>query len=444
LGIILFEMLTGHVPHQAETPLATVMKRISEPLPSPRSFNPDISPAVEAVLLKALATDPAQRFDSGQALVQALQHAFADKLAAPPVDVVNSKTILSAPKPPLTTPAATPATPLSTQKFGGALAVSTIILPTLVSLCGLGGALMSLKDLVNGQSIAIYGFSGMILTGLSSMALIGLAYKRQLNWLWPMVGIICWLIGSTIFGWGFTTMFNVGTRTFAENFSFTALFCFVPGGILGLLGLLFYGYAYRRGGQIQKLTQSQAILSTKRAGGRADMLQRAADYRARIANQLKQAKGSPLFDSLAPMVAKLTEWDNHLRQLVNQLNNFEANPVIQRDLREAPAAISRYQAQLRAESNPQVRAQIQETLAGYQKQQQQLDALVTMMRRTELEIDETLAEIGAIYSRLQLLDAKEVDSNRAKRLSADMEEQSNRLSDLLKAMDEVYDTSAYY
>jgi chromosome segregation ATPase len=138
---------------------------------------------------------------------------------------------------------------------------------------------------------------------------------------------------------------------------------------------------------------------------------------------------------------KLDQWENHLRQLVNRLNDFEANRVIQRDIREVPAAITRLQAQLGSETNPQVRAQMEETLAGYQEHQRQLDSLVMVMRRTELEIDETLAEIGVIYSRLQLLEAKEIDSNRASRLSADIEEQTDRLSDLLSAMDEVYESS---
>lgn len=66
LGIMLFEMLTGQVPHKAETPLATVVKRINEPLPLPRSFNPDIPPAVEHVLLKALAKEPAERYNHAE------------------------------------------------------------------------------------------------------------------------------------------------------------------------------------------------------------------------------------------------------------------------------------------------------------------------------------------------------------------------------------------
>ncbi len=79
LGIMLFEMLTGQVPHKAETPIATVMKRINEPLPLPRSLNPDIPEAVERVLLKTLAVDPDRRFDSAGEMAAALEAAYGDR-----------------------------------------------------------------------------------------------------------------------------------------------------------------------------------------------------------------------------------------------------------------------------------------------------------------------------------------------------------------------------
>jgi len=79
LGIILFEMLTGQVPHKAETPIGTVMKRINEPLPMPRSLNPNMPEAVERVILKALAVDPGHRFSSAGEMTQALKAAFGDQ-----------------------------------------------------------------------------------------------------------------------------------------------------------------------------------------------------------------------------------------------------------------------------------------------------------------------------------------------------------------------------
>ena len=75
LGIILFEMFTGQIPHNAETPFAIVLKRMSEPLPLPRAINPNISKAAERVILKALAREPDDRFVNAEAMAEALQQA---------------------------------------------------------------------------------------------------------------------------------------------------------------------------------------------------------------------------------------------------------------------------------------------------------------------------------------------------------------------------------
>src|SRR5262245_15777465 len=54
LGIVLFEMLTGVVPFDSPTPTAIVVKQVNDPPPPPRMLNPNISPAVESVTLRAL------------------------------------------------------------------------------------------------------------------------------------------------------------------------------------------------------------------------------------------------------------------------------------------------------------------------------------------------------------------------------------------------------
>jgi len=75
LGIVFYEMLTQRTPFDADTPLAILMKHIHDPLPLPRQINPDIPEPFERIVLKALAKDPASRYQSAEAMAQALRAA---------------------------------------------------------------------------------------------------------------------------------------------------------------------------------------------------------------------------------------------------------------------------------------------------------------------------------------------------------------------------------
>jgi formylglycine-generating enzyme required for sulfatase activity/predicted Ser/Thr protein kinase len=75
LGIILYEMATGRAPYRAETPPAIFVKHLHDPLPPPRTYNPDLPESVERVILKALAKDPQERFDTAIELTSAFDQA---------------------------------------------------------------------------------------------------------------------------------------------------------------------------------------------------------------------------------------------------------------------------------------------------------------------------------------------------------------------------------
>ena len=82
LGIILYEMLTGRVPYTAETPIAVVFKHVQDPLPSGRKFNPSLSEALELVLLKSLAKNPEDRYQTAEVFVQAVQQVISENPSA--------------------------------------------------------------------------------------------------------------------------------------------------------------------------------------------------------------------------------------------------------------------------------------------------------------------------------------------------------------------------
>ncbi len=68
LGAILYEMLTGHVPFEGPNAFAVMNARLVGDPPSPRTHNPAIRPAVEEIVLHAMARDPDQRYESAAAM----------------------------------------------------------------------------------------------------------------------------------------------------------------------------------------------------------------------------------------------------------------------------------------------------------------------------------------------------------------------------------------
>src|SRR5512143_1873226 len=78
LGIILYEMVTGRVPFVADTPLAVILKQISDPLPLPSAVKADIPESIERVILKALAKEPADRYSTVAEFLAAWKRALED------------------------------------------------------------------------------------------------------------------------------------------------------------------------------------------------------------------------------------------------------------------------------------------------------------------------------------------------------------------------------
>src|SRR6201986_2846728 len=78
VGVILYEALTGRVPFEGESAVAVAMKQVSQTPQRPSSINPRVSPALDAVVMRALEKDPGQRFQSADAFIAALDQAMRE------------------------------------------------------------------------------------------------------------------------------------------------------------------------------------------------------------------------------------------------------------------------------------------------------------------------------------------------------------------------------
>jgi tRNA A-37 threonylcarbamoyl transferase component Bud32 len=149
LGIILYQMLAGRAPFIDSSAMAVAVQHMQATVPQPRQFNPALNRATETVLLKALSKKPADRYPTGQALMEALEAALyeADEATVAHVD----------PPAPAAWPAARPA-PRSLLYIGlGAVlaALLVIFLAGLVATLLLrpgGDRAVTTEDATNSQT----------------------------------------------------------------------------------------------------------------------------------------------------------------------------------------------------------------------------------------------------------------------------------------------------
>lgn len=135
LGIILYEMTTGRVPFEADTPLAVVLKQISAPLPLPSVVVPNFPPAIERVLLKALAKEAADRFANVAEFLAAWKAALPTATPGP----VGPPVMSAAARPTVTgRPAEAPA-PVKTATPRAGLSPKVLAGLALAGLAVLGG-----------------------------------------------------------------------------------------------------------------------------------------------------------------------------------------------------------------------------------------------------------------------------------------------------------------
>jgi serine/threonine protein kinase len=93
LGVMLYQLVTGRLPYEADTPLAVVIKHINEALPMPRQANPEVPESVERVILKAMAKNPDDRYQHVGEMLNDLKRATGMTLDETPTDTMRSRAL---------------------------------------------------------------------------------------------------------------------------------------------------------------------------------------------------------------------------------------------------------------------------------------------------------------------------------------------------------------
>lgn len=165
----------------------------------------------------------------------------------------------------------------------------------------------------------------------------------------------------------------------------------------------------------------------------------ALDYRSRIEKAIRERSDSVLKAELSQTASQIDEWLENIYDLARRIDRYqEEKKILIRDRRSADTRISELEDRLKSEDNPSVQDQIRITLAGLRRHRATIESLDDTIGRAELQLENSLTNLGTIYSQTMLVDAKDIDGGRAKRLRQEISDEVAELHDVLLAMDEVY------
>lgn len=220
LGVILFEMLTGQEPYDADTPMGIAIKHILDPIPDIRALNPDLPDDVEQVITCAMAKDPDDRFETASELAEAV--AAVSRGETPATRTISKVTAPAAARSPaeVTTQVAQPTPPAPSPVPVGAPAV----VPEEA-----GPETDPLVPALSPDDFGALRFAGVV---FGAVALVNAVARlgRAVNALKP--GAFCW--PAFIIGPGL--LFLAGARAGKKKATVLA----IPGSIITGIGLLLW------------------------------------------------------------------------------------------------------------------------------------------------------------------------------------------------------------
>ena len=214
-----------------------------------------------------------------------------------------------------------------------------------------------------------------------------------------------------------------------------------PLGLLGVVAIVTSSLsdAKTNARVLQELFRGQFDPGRIRDRALREDVETALEYQRHIEAQVRGQQAGVLRDRLEDTADQLSDWLGNIYRLALRLDVYRGDVLLAKDRERVPEEIETLAARRKLESDPTVQRELDEVLEGKDKQWQTLRALDTRMKQAELLLEQSLTALATVYGQVQLIDAQDLDSSRSERLRADIQEQVNRLNDLVSSINEVYD-----
>lgn len=166
-------------------------------------------------------------------------------------------------------------------------------------------------------------------------------------------------------------------------------------------------------------------------------LRKALEYKKNIDVFVARQSGA-MKEMLKQTADEINDWIGRIYQLAKGIDLFEANSIIAQDRRSVPTDLANLKRRIQSESDPSVRAELEDAIKTREQLLETLKKIEANAKRTEIKIDNTVAQLSTVYSQMQLLNSRQLDNASAQRIRDDIRDEIASLSDLVSSMDEVY------
>lgn len=214
--------------------------------------------------------------------------------------------------------------------------------------------------------------------------------------------------------------------------------------LAGLAGVALVSFSALKDPQERQKAVEQLFREKYNVNGLRDQalkakLKKAEEYHQQIKATAKIQKDGILKERMQRTTGEIYDWIGNMVRLARRLDSYRGDPIIKGDREGLRESIPTLEARLQREHDPRVRQQLETTLADQRRLQDNIAELDNRMQRADLQLDSSLAALGTVYSQILLVGSKEVDSDRAERLSADISNEVASLQDVVDSINEVYD-----
>ena len=167
-----------------------------------------------------------------------------------------------------------------------------------------------------------------------------------------------------------------------------------------------------------------------------EYLEQAQSYEQGILDLMRNAPTEFNRTRMEELSRYIDHWRGLLDALVERVDHFQQNELLQRDLKTVPKAIKRLEAQLEEGVPEKVAKELKRTLSNRQNQLDSLQSLHETMQWAEVKIENTVSMLGTLYSQAMMSQSKGQVGN-YQRLLAEIEEESLSLNDYVTTLKEI-------